>query len=221
MLGLLPQDSQLFEVLTRGANLTNMIQYGVFDFDREKLILDQQKEARLGRAEIEEQADVKFDDAFVRDQLFDENGNIKPVALLKPAATEINDTFEQLMRIRRNKPLNATNDNVLTQVLNARLTIINENIKQQTVPGFIKEFFTLGLAEGASPELFTLLQDVDVFKEDNTQIKTLDEYLKLSKEEVRRLKLSHSETQEPLSTQRLDNILGAGTVETIATYSLR
>ena len=102
----------------------------------------------------------------------------------------------------------------------ANLKISNENIKKQTVPSFIKEFFTLGLAEGASPELFTVLQDVDVFKEDDTPIKTLDEYFKLSKEERRRLKLFHRETQEPLSTQQLDKELGAGTVETIATYSL-
>jgi len=219
MLGSLPQDSQLFEVLTRGDNLTNMIQYGVFDFDREKLLLEQQKEGRLGRTEAK-QTEVDFDDAFVRGQIYDENGNLKDTPLLNQAALELKAPFEDLMRLRRKGPLSEPNDITLNRVLTYRLAIINENIKQQTVPSFIKEFFTLGLAEGASPELFTVLQDVDVFKQDDTPIKTLDEYFKLSKEERRRLKLSHRETQEPLSTQQLDKVLGAGTVETIATYSL-
>ena len=215
MVSSLPPDSELFEMLTRGENFTNMVESGVFNFnqmtaetDRFEAETARMKEERLNTPVG---ADVTVDISALNKDLFGEEATPESI---RTANTTLNVQLAQIADAAKMGPLSGANRQALIAVTGLRSEQMKDFVKDASDPSLIQEFLTLGQAKEADLALFKSDARVDAIV-DGEKITTPEQWYKLSEEERKRVKLKEPNSGNEISPQALTAKFGPGTVETL------
>lgn len=215
MVSSLPPESELFEMLTRGDNFTNMVESGVFNFnqmneetERFKAETARRKEERMNTPTA---GDITVDvDALGKD-LFGEEKTDESVRI---ANTTLNTYLAQIADAGKMGALSGPNRQALIAVTKLRSEQMKDFVKDFSDPSLIQEFLTLGQAKPADLALFSSDARVDAIV-DGEKITTPDQWYKLSEEERKRVKLKEPNSGNEISPQALTAKFGRGAVETL------
>jgi hypothetical protein len=215
MVSSLPPESPLFEMLTRGANFTNMVESGVFNFNQMNAETDRFK-AETARMKEERMntpvgADVTVEISALNEDLF---GSEATPESIRTANTTLNIQLAQIAEAAKIGPLNPTNRKALVAVTGLRSEQMKDFVKDSSDPSLIQEFLTLGQAKPADLALFKSDARVDAIV-DGEKITTPEQWYKLSEEERKRVKLKEPNSGNEISPQALTAKFGRGAVETL------
>jgi|TARA_R100000482_G_scaffold124135_1_gene75969 hypothetical protein len=215
MVSSLPPDSELFEMLTRSENFTNMVESGVFNFnqmtaetDRFEAETARMKEERLSTPVG---ADVTVNEDALGKDLFGAEATPESI---RTANTTLNIQLAQIADAAKMGPLSGANRKALVAVTGLRSEQMKDFVKDASDPSLIQEFLTLGQAKEADLALFKSDARVDAIV-DGEKITTPEQWYKLSEEERKRVKLKEPNSGNEISPQALTAKFGPGTVETL------
>ena len=215
MVSSLPPDYELFEMLTRSENFTNMVESGVFNFnqmtaetDRFEAETARMKEERLSTPVG---ADVTVNEDALGKDLFGAEATPESI---RTANTTLNIQLAQIADAAKMGPLSGANRKALVAVTGLRSEQMKDFVKDASDPSLIQEFLTLGQAKEADLALFKSDARVDAIV-DGEKITTPEQWYKLSEEERKRVKLKEPNSGNEISPQALTAKFGPGTVETL------
>lgn len=229
ILASIPADGALFQTLTAGDTMGNMVESGVFNFNELNARTDSQRVENT-RLAAEQTRREGFDVTLEVDKLSklmfkseDDGGGLKSLTSgsLDEANFIINTTLSNLANAAKEGPLSSTNKQALNTVMEARARQLKEYAKEKSDPDIIDMVLSLFSDKPAAQQFFENMANIDVTDKTGAPITSVEQWLTMSPEDRKKVRIYEGTSNTELSPSDLTNTFGQGTVESLIFTSLQ